>query len=399
MIHIEDKTKCCGCTACASICPKKCISMKPDEEGFLYPEVDEGLCVRCGLCDRVCPQQVPTNAIDENTSATAVQLLEDMSLFESASGGFFTAISQYVIQQGGLVCGAKYDEDFNVKHYLVSTHEECKGFRGSKYVQSELGDVFVRIKEALQEDILVCFSGTPCQVSGLKKYLGQDYDKLITVDLVCAGVPSPKLWRMYLDKQEKSHGGSKVRFANFRNKTYGYQCSTMKLEFENGKVYSKSGRVDPMMRFFVSGIAKRPSCYECSFKGVKRCSDFTLFDAWHAKELTGKIDNDKGYTSVIVHTSKAEKILEKISNMLISYPIDLQQAVRLDGVMIDGQPKKHGSREVFYNVLNDKGIDECIKKYAKVTGKDIILERVKPVLYRTGVIRIAKRVKKKLKNN
>lgn len=396
MIHIEDKTKCCGCTACASICPKKCITMKPDEEGFLYPEVDENTCVNCGICDKVCPVIAPADTVDENTSAKVIQLRDENNLFESASGGFFTAISKYVINQNGMVCGAHYDDNFNVKHYITSSHEECKRFRGSKYVQSELGDVFAKVKEALQHGILVCFSGTPCQVSGLKKFLGREYDKLITVDLVCAGVPSPKLWRIYLDKQEKVHD-SKLQFVNFRNKTYGYQCSTMKLQFKNGKTYSKSGRIDPMMKFFVSGIAKRPSCYECVFKGTERCSDFTLFDAWHASELTGKKDNDKGYTSVIVHTNKAEKILEKITNMLTCYSVDLEQAVKLDGIMVEGQPKRHTGRSEFYDVLNNHGIDECINRYGKVTGKDKILEKVKPILYRTGMIGIAKRIKKSLK--
>lgn len=396
MIHIEDKTKCCGCTACASICPKKCISMKPDEEGFLYPEVDGNLCVDCGLCEKVCPIIKPADVINDKTEAVAIQLQDDRELYESASGGFFTAISKYVIDNGGLVCGALYDKDINVKHCLVSSLEECNSFRGSKYVQSNLEDTFTRIKDALQQNCMVCFSGMPCQVSGLKKYLGCEYENLITIDLVCAGVPSPKLWRAYLDNQEKIHD-SKVKYANFRNKTYGYQCSTLKLEFENGRIYSKSGRIDPMMRFFVSGIAKRPSCYECGFKGVERCSDFTLFDAWHAKELTGKKDNDKGYTSVIIHTNKAEKIFDKISDSLVSYPIDLHQAIKLDGVMINGQPKKHAQRDAFYTTLDKYGIDKCIQSYAKVTIKDRVLEKVKPLLYRTGVIKVAKRIKKTIK--
>lgn len=395
MINIDDKTKCCGCTACASVCPKKCISMKPDEEGFLYPEVDESRCVDCHLCEKVCPVQKKAEVSAEKPKAKVAQLLNREVLSESASGGFFSAISKYTIENGGFVCGALYDKDFNVKHDISSTLEQCDGFRGSKYVQSNPGNTFQKVKDYLESGKLVCFSGTPCQISGLKKYLGKEYDNLITVDLVCAGVPSPKLWRLYLDKQEKKYG-SRVKYANFRNKTYGYQCSTLKLVFENGKTYSKSGRIDPMMRFFVSGIAKRPSCYTCQFKGISRCSDFTLFDAWHARQLTGKKDNDKGFTSVIIHTKKAEDIYDKVVAMMDSYSVDIDEAVRLDGIMVNGQPKRHDRRDEFYSVLNEKGIDGCIDRYARITFKDKVLEKVKPILYRSGIIRLAKKVKKKV---
>lgn len=256
MINISDKTKCCGCTACANICPKDCITMKADDEGFLYPVVDENNCVKCGLCEKACPVIHKAERMSCNNEVYAIQLKDEATLKECASGGFYTALCKLAVEQGGIVWGAVYDKDFHVIHGSAETDEECKAFRGSKYVQSNLGMTYRNVKEMLETNKLVCFSGTPCQIEGLKKYLKNDYENLITVDLVCAGVPSPKLWDEYIDMQQKKFE-SPLRYVNFRYKTYGYQCSTMRLEFENRRVYSKSGRIDPMMHFFVNGIGVR----------------------------------------------------------------------------------------------------------------------------------------------
>ena len=262
-------------------------------------------------------------------------------------------------------------------------------------MQSNLGISFTQVKQMLDSGILTCYSGTPCQIAGLKNFLKKDYDNLVTVDLVCAGVPSPKLWRSYLDMQEEQFD-SKIKYANFRYKTYGYQCSTMRLEFESGKVYSQSGRIDPMMNFFVSGIAKRPVCYECLFKGENRNSDLTLFDGWHAEQLTGIKDNDQGFTLLMVHTFKGEEMLGEMLNYIDCYPVDTEKAILYDGVMVNNQPRKHEKRNMFYEVLNEGGIEACMKKFLHLTFKDYFLEIVKPVLYRSGLIHIVKRVKNRL---
>lgn len=395
MININDKTKCCGCTACANICPKNCITMEADDEGFLYPVVDENKCIKCGLCEKVCPIVHKTERMSCNSEVYAIQLKDKTALKECASGGFYAALSQFAVEQGGIIWGAVYDKDFHVVHAPAETDEECKAFRGSKYVQSNLGMSYRNVKEALEINKLVCFSGTPCQIEGLKKYLGKDYENLLTVDLVCAGVPSPKLWDEYIDMQQKNFD-SPLKYANFRYKTYGYQCSTMRLEFENSRIYSKSGRIDPMMYFFVNGIAKRPICYECPFKGVNRVSDFTIFDGWHAAQLAGIKDNDRGFTFLIAHSVKGKKVLERLQKYIDCYRVNKDNAILCDGIMLENQPKRNNDRDKFYKVLNSGGLNECMKQFMHLSVQDYLLEALKPVLYKSGIIRLAKKVRKRL---
>ncbi len=372
--------------------------MAADEEGFCYPSICKEECIECGACERVCPVHgyTPPPKASPLPAVYEVQLRDDAALKASASGGFFSALCEYAFQQNAVAYGAIYDENFQVVHAKAEDKEESARFRGSKYVQSNLGKCFQEVKSHLLENRLCVFSGTPCQVEGLYQYLGKRYENLITVDLVCAGVPSPKLWRKYLDEQEK-RANSKVKYANFRYKTYGYQCSTLRLEFENGKKYSKSGRIDPMMKFFVSGIAKRPICYECPFKGEARSSDFTLFDGWHFKELTQRADNNKGYTAVMVRSQRAQAVFEQLKAYLNVYQVDAQQAIAQDGIMVNGYPHKAAGRDNFYLELSEKGFPFVKEKYAKASLKNKLIERVKPLLYQMGVIHRFKKLKGKFK--
>lgn len=203
MIKIIDKAKCCGCTACAEKCPKKCIEMKADEEEFLYPVVNEDECVNCGACDRVCPIQNPIEEVEHNQKGYLVQHKNDDVRLESTAGGAFTAIATVVIKKGGVVFGATYDNDFQVIHTYVEKEQDLYKFRNSKYVQSSVGKSFEQVKHFLLEDRWVCFSGTPCQIEGLNKYLGKKYDKLVLVDVVCHGIPSPLVWKKYLEVQKE----------------------------------------------------------------------------------------------------------------------------------------------------------------------------------------------------
>ncbi len=397
MIQITDKEKCCGCTACYSICPKKCIEMKPDEEGFLYPVVNTDQCVGCGACDKVCPVQNTTVKTDSEKKSYIARAREEEIVLTSSSGGLFTPIANYVLNQNGVICGATFDDDFDVVHKCLdssSRQDELKKYRGSKYVQSYMGDNYKLIREELINNKLVCFSGTPCQVAGLKKYLNKEYDNLLTVDLVCHGTPSPKVWTKYLEYQKNKHKAS-VEDISFRNKTFGYHSGTMRISFDNGKNYYGSARVDFMLKAFFKGISSRPCCYTCAFKNTHHVSDLTIYDCWHPHDLVqGLIDDDKGYTNVIVQSTKGEELLRRLQDRLVIYEVDTQKAIQLDGVMINNSAKKHIHRDQFFNDIDALSIDELTDKYIKVSQKDHVIESAKATAYRLGILDILKKLLK-----
>lgn len=264
--------------------------------------------------------------------------------------------------------------------------------RGSKYVQSDLGDCFSRIKSYLTQKRLVCFVGTPCQIEGLKAFLSKDYDNLLTVDLVCHGTPSPKLWIKYLDYQrEKYH--SNIKSINFRNKTYGYHSGTMKIVFDNGKIYQGSARIDYYLKSFFSEIASRPICYNCPFKTVKHCSDFTIYDCWHPEELSNEIkDDDKGYTNLIIQSEKGKQIFSQIKDKYEAYSVLPNDAIKLDGKMIAHSAIKHPQRSEYYRNIDRLSFPELINKFIPITFTDLLIERMKIVLYKLGVFNIIKKL-------
>lgn len=395
MIDIKDKTKCCGCTACQNICPKKCIEMVPDEEGFLYPKVNADNCVDCHACERVCPILNPIDCDNEDLQAYALRTKSKDDLKRSTSGGFTTPLAEWVFAKGGTFWAASYDEAWKVCHKeFDSPNDDFRKSVGSKYVQSDLKSSFSAIKEELNSGKTVCFVGTTCQVYGLKSFLRKDYDNLITVDLVCKGIPSPKIWKKYIDYQQDKYK-SKIKSINFRNKTYGYHSGTMLIEFENGKKYSGSGRVDCMLKSFYSEIASRPSCYSCAFKKMNRISDFTIFDCWHAADLVcGLKDDDRGYTNVFVRSDKGNRILSQIKGNYDIYPVEAQKAVDLDGIMVLNKAAPHNERNKFYVDIDEHDLKAHIQKYIPVSQKDIIIEKLKPILHKIGVINFLKRIKR-----
>lgn len=398
MIKITDKTKCCGCTSCVNACHKGAITMCPDEEGFLYPLVAENLCVNCGICNNVCPIEnkplLREGIIESYVLRTKVaDILE-----ESTSGGFITPLADYILERDGVVCAASYNENFEVKHTIV---EKTGGgynlsrIRGSKYVQSDLSNCFIKIKRYLEQGRWVCFVGTTCQVSGLRTYLCEDYEKFVTVDLVCHGTPSPKLWNKYLNYQKNKHH-SEIREISFRNKTYGYHSGTMKLCFTNGKIYYGSARVDYMLKSFFKEISSRPICYQCPFKTLERCSDFTIYDCWHATELVpGLNDDDRGYTNVIVQSNRGKRLLTQIKDQYQIYQTDTEKAVELDGIMVKQSAIPHSKRSEFYINMDDRTMPEQIQKFIPITLKDILIERMKIVFYQLGIYQIAKKILRK----
>ena len=308
MIEIKSKKECCGCTACSSICPKKCIDMKEDNEGFIYPNVNVIECIDCKLCEQVCPmtkKRENEKGIPESILARDVR---DKVLLTGTSGSVFTSIMEYVLQKDGVVYGVIVDEEKVVKHIRVDSQNDNRISKipCSKYVRSEIRDIFPKIKEDLTSGKLVCFSGVPCQVEGLKSYLNRDYKNLLTIDVICHGNPSPLFWGKYVEYLEKKYK-SKIVDVRFRNKTFGYHSGTMKVVFENGKVYFGSARTNYFLKAFFSDLCSRPSCYECNFKHIQHKSDLTLYDGWHASELANIEDDDRGYTNIIIQSNKGKE--------------------------------------------------------------------------------------------
>lgn len=385
---------CTGCTACVNVCPTKCISMKKDYEGFLYPTIDHNKCVDCYKCEQICPvnNEVRKYGVIEGR---VVRYKDIDVVMESTSGGTSAAFADYTFKKNGVIFGAVYDDELKVCHVEMNKDRVylAKKMRGSKYVQSNLQNTFSRIKELLERNMFVCFIGTPCQVGGLVAFLGEniEYDNLLTVDLVCHGVASPFYFEEYTKYlKEKYH--SLPTDIRFRNKTYGYHSGTMKVDFDNGKKYFGSGRVDRMLKAYFAGACSRYSCYECPFKGEERCSDYTIFDSWNISRLVyGKADDDRGYTNILVHTEKGKNIFREIFGDLENWLADSQLMKKLDGIMIDENPKIHLSRVSLIAEIQELGFEKANQKYLPISSMDHFIEFVKASLHKMGLLKLIKK--------
>ncbi len=373
---------CCGCTACYNICPQKAIIMEPDSEGFLYPTVNSELCSECGLCGKVCPLISPPDLPSKFTHCAVARTTKEEVLQQSTSGGFVDALCEYITETcNGVAVGVAFDQEFMPVHQVAHTYEEAKAFRNSKYAQSQLGDIFSQVKAMLKENQTVLFIGTPCQVGGLKTFLQTEYSNLFTVDLVCRSIPSPKLWKEYLAWQETKHK-SRIKTISCRKKTYGYHSGALEIEFLNGKRYAGSNRVDYYMKAFHKDICSRPSCYECGFKTKHRCSDFTVFDCWkpHLVTTPAVLDDDKGYSNVLVHTQKGKELLEGLTNVKL-YTADAEKLFGVMGSMVEKSIVLKDKRKEFYTHLEKIGFEKTVKAYVDVSLKDRLIERSKPIRY------------------
>lgn len=368
------KKDCCGCHACAIRCPKQCITMERDEEGFWYPKVDESACVSCGLCEKVCPV---LNAVpgDETAVPKAYAAMnEETSVrMESSSGGVFSALAQQVIGGGGIVFGAAWaDGHREVGHIGVEKEEDLALLRGSKYVQSTMGDCYAQAKAALTAGRPVLFSGTPCQVEGLHTFLGRPYENLLLVDIVCHGVPSPAVWKQYLAECEKA-AGTPVRTVEFRNKDTGWNTSSVKLVFENGTVQSNVIAKDYFVNAFLRNACLRPSCHDCRFKKLNRVSDVTLADFWGVEEICPELDDNKGTSLVLVHSEKGEAALSELN--IRRKQVDLNAAIRQNLCVLKSSPV-HPNREQFMKALETMTVAEavqfCVPK--KLSTKEKIVQ-------------------------
>lgn len=361
----KNKANCCGCYACKNICAKNAIEFPFDDEGFWYPQVNDSLCVNCGLCVKVCPcDNVPKVSKVKQAVACAANKKEE--LLSSSSGGAFAVMARALLRNGGYVCGAAFDDDFSVIHTAIASEEDLYKLKGTKYVQSKIGNAFSEIENLLKQENSVLFSGTPCQVAGLKTFLGKQYDNLITVDLICHGVPSPKIWQEYL---KEISGDDKLIEVNFRNKESGISNATIEFVFESGKVKSCRYAEDPFVKGFLKNYYLRPSCFECKFKGLDRCSDITIGDFWAVKEYYPDFDSQFGASAVIIRTDKGLNLFESVSDNLKSIPVNEKYLSVWNECLL--KPVNHTEkRSEFYNKYGHIEFTELINELASIEDSE-----------------------------
>lgn len=392
MIIIKDKKECCGCTACANACPVHCILMKEDEEGFRYPMIDMNRCIHCGLCTKICPILHPSIEVEVKQEGYVVQNKDAVELRDSTAGGVFSVMARQILRSGGVVFGVEMGADQVVRHTYTENEQEIYRYRGSKYVQSEIGEgLFKKVKEFLQWDRWVLFSGTPCQIEGLVSYLGQEYEKLITVDVVCHAVPSPLVFRKYLQYHEKRLGRT-IKEVRFRDKYYGYKYSTVKLLTSEGEEpYHRGRESDVWFRAFFSNICDRPACYDCRFKKRYRVSDFTIWDCFPIWRFSNELNNDKGATRVLLHSKKARVFWKKLLEEFLFVSVDADVLVKDVKEMVKSVPE-HYDRENFMKDVNIMEPDALFQKYFPISMKIRIERIVRMICYRLGIYSAVKRV-------
>ena len=393
MIKIIGKKDCCGCWACANVCPKQCIQMLDDREGFKYPQVDKDICINCDLCEKVCPIfHAEKDDKERFQTGYLAQHKDEIIRQQSTSGGAFTAIASWVIRQGGVVFGAGYIKDsFVVVHQAVEREEDLVFFRNSKYVQSDVGDCYRQVLEYLKKDRLVLFSGTPCQIEGLCGFLrGKIYKNLVLVDLVCRGIPSPRVLNLYISAQQQMIGG---QFTNvlFRDKFYGYHYSSFSIyNKDSAKDYHKGVNSNAYLRAFFSNLSDRPSCYDCKFKKRYRKSDLTLWDCFPIERFTKQMDG-KGTTRILVQSEKGAEIVKQAEVDMKLVEVDADILVKDVREMFNSVPM-NPKREQFFEELNSMDPAAFFHKWFPITWKVRLNTFVRLTCHRLGVYSLAKRV-------
>lgn len=368
-IRVEQKENCVGCTACSQICPKRCITMQADEEGFQYPSVDTRQCIECGQCKTVCPTLHGSNG-NMPQKVYAEKNRNEKIRTTSSSGGVFYELAKKFIENGGMVYGCAFDKNMIARHIGASTVAELDGLRNSKYVQSDLGDILSEVKKHLTAGDKVLFSGTPCQVAGLRNYLGKDYEHLYVVDVLCHGVPSPKLFADYLDDLSKQYGNGNPISVNFRNKKRGWKRLHMEVCFDNGKCHFVYSGFDRYEGLFLSNLSLRNCCYTCKFARAERLGDITLGDFWGIGKKYPKWDDDKGISVVMVNTSKGLNIF-KDSETLFESKEEEFDTVRSGQRTLYAPTQKNPNRDEFYKLYTQTGFRSAADKYIRVPSAPV----------------------------
>ena len=366
MIEIKNKVDCCGCNACGDICPTNAITFKNDIEGFWYPEVNTDKCINCHLCEKTCPMLHKADSVirfDVPKVYAAYSKDEEIRI-DSTSGGIFSVLGQNQYNKGSYVGGAVYNEDHTVSQIINNEPSSLGKLRSSKYLQSNATNVYKKIKNLLSEQKRVLFCGTPCQIQALYRFLGnRDYDNLVTIDFICRGVNSPKVFLSYM-KMLETQFGAKANRIKFKAKEWGWHRFSMRVNFENGKEYCKDRYHDLFfIGYLQSGNFARPSCYDCPFKGFPQKSDITLADFWGIENIDPTMDQDKGTSLVMVNSKKGEQLFNEIKNDIVWKQFTLEQARLCNPAMDSSLTPSNDNRNEFFNALDKDTFDKVAKRY------------------------------------
>ena len=375
MKKIVSKTLCTGCGCCYNICPKGAISMVMDREGFKYPKIDYKKCVNCGLCKRKCP----VLAFDKNKALNECYVAYNINnkiLMSSSSGGIFYIIASIVLDSGGIVIGAAFDDNWNLIHTIVDNKNDLLSLMGSKYLQSDLKNIYKEVKEAVQSK-KVLFVGTPCQVAGLKSYIGVDNENLICIDLVCHGVPTFKLFNKYVKELEIKNNDVLKKY-NFRDKSSGWDNYSVSVDFEK-ESKKNLARNDVYMKLYLSNLALRESCYNCKFKLGNKYSDITLGDYWGVKKFHEDMYNKNGVSAIIINTQKGSKIFEKIKKN-IKYDKTSIDKIVFGNSCLKNSCSRSSKREMFLNDINNYSCSDLCKKYCKIPFYKKVIVKLKSII-------------------
>lgn len=376
MKEVLEKSKCTGCTACYNSCPKQAIKMVIDNEGFKRPAIDTDKCVDCKKCQKVCPV-INSEENKGNINCYVAYSKQKLIKESSSSGGIFDIIARKILRNNGIVIGAMFDENMNLNHMAIENENELDKLKGSKYLQSNLNDIFKYVKENI-EDRQILFVGTPCQTAGLQFYLKKEYNNLYLIDLVCHGVPSPKLFEKYV-KAIEERNNSKVMGYNFRDKKTGWETYSNTVTLQNGRKISTLQTDNPYMRIFLKDVALRESCYTCNFKVGNKYSDITLGDFWGVKQCYPEMYNVSGVSAVIVNTLKGQELFDSIEKKLIYKKCNLEEIIK-GNPSLKYSGKLSSKRKRFFEDIDKYTIEELSEKYGKSSLKVCIKRKIKAIL-------------------
>lgn len=368
MKQVLEKSRCTGCTACMNICPKGAITMVEDTDGFKYPVINQDKCINCGLCVKTCPVLNTKENESLNKCYVGYNKSEEVRL-NSSSGGIFSLIANYILEQKGIVIGAAFNKENELKHIAIEKTKDLNKLMGSKYLQSDLTDIFKYIKYNIK-DRKILFVGTPCQVGGLKAFIKKDYNNLICVDLVCHGVPSPKLFKKYIEELENENG--KLLDYNFRDNSTGWDTYSNTATFKE-KTITEDRKQNKYMKLFLSDVALRQSCFNCNFKLGNKYSDITLGDFWGIKNHYPEMYNKSGVSAIIINTKQGEELFNNINKDIEYKECKLEEILSGNpSLKISGTEPK--TRDNFFKEIDKLSISELTKKYQK---KISLLSKIK----------------------